>query len=402
MQKIILALLTIFTLQPLAAMESDGSKRRRTGESQPTPTSENLLKAAKDGNADECEWLIDQGVDVNTRNRDPLFPLPIDNAEFGSDSTPLITAAAWNHSNTCKLLIKKGATINGQNSKGNTALMVAAEAGHKDIYELLIGEGADERAKNHNESTVLMFAATSGNKDICNLLIRNGADVNAHNIWRTTALMIAAENGHLETCKILIENGANVHAVNSDGVPTLQYAAYNGHDQVCKLLLEHGANPNALGLNGIPTLIDCIRSEDCDDEQAEKCVRILLEFGADVNLLSDGKPIDYRPRPQRQNVGSTALMEAISWGSPALRKSLLQYGVNYEYENNEGESAITRARDVENVEEDDNDHMVALLMNPNRMHQVMITDNPLLQRRFGNDTNNLCKAFENRELLGKK
>jgi ankyrin repeat protein len=180
----------------------------------------------------------------------------------------------------------------------------------------------------------------------------------------------------------------------------VQYAAIRGHEQICKLLLDHGANPNALGINGMPTLIECIKNEYATDEQIFKCVKILLKYGADVNLLSTGRPIDYSRNAQ--NEGSTALMEAISWRSRRLCELLLQWGADYEYQNNQKESAITRAQDVEIFEIEDIDHMITLLTNPNIRHGVMIRpDNPILQQGFGNDANNIPRALLKRE-LGKK
>jgi len=333
MKKTLFVLITIFTLQPLLSMKPSKDKRPRIGQSDEfgettvapyppaipiaeelQPTSEALHRAILENNRSLCEWLINNGVDVNTPNQ--------------YNNTPLISAVDYHYPEVCKLLLGHGADVNAQNQSGETALAFACE-------------------------------------------------------W-----------GHLEICKALIAHGADIHA-QSHHRPLLYSPAKHGHSQICRLLLAHGANPNVLDQNGTPTLIACLKSETSTPEKIYQCVKVLLEYGADVNLLSTGRPIDYGP--DAQNEGSTALMESIFWGSRELCELLLSYGADYEYENTEHESAIIIAQQGNSY--NGNDHaLIALLNNPAEIQRIMIrANNPILQRRFGSYSNP-CDAFLKREL----
>jgi ankyrin repeat protein len=419
-----LMLLTFFTLQPLVAMEPDGSKRPRIGQSDefsdgseqttiaPRPpalpiarelllraTSENLFKAAQKGDASLCDHLIDNGVNVD--------------AQDSRGATALMIAIQYGHEEACTLLIKKGANVNAQDVNGKTVLMHAIVQGHKNICKLLLDQNADVNPRIINvfnqDGTIgswvggwvnanpLVWAAEEGQEEVCRLLIERGANIDARRgmLNDLTALMVAARNGHKKTCELLLKHNANVDAQNQYNCTALTFAACNGHAQICTLLLQHGANPNTLDDLQMPILINCIESEDSTDERIHKCVEILLKYGADVNLLSDGRPIDYGQ--YAQNAGSTALMEAISHKSRGLCELLLQRAADSEYVNMEGESALTRAHHVQpqEFEEVDNNPWVALLTNPEIRHAVMIRpDNPLFE-------GNLNGYYSKKDILSK-
>jgi ankyrin repeat protein len=386
-----LMLLTFFTLQPLVAMEPDGSKRPRIGQSDefsdgseqttiaPRPpalpiarelllraTSENLFKAAQKGDASLCDHLIDNGVNVD--------------AQDSRGATALMIAIQYGHEEACTLLIKKGANVNAQDVNGKTVLMHAIVQGHKNICKLLLDQNADV------------------NPRIVNVFNQDGTIGSWVGGWaNANPLIWAAQEGQEEVCRLLIERGANIDARRGmlNDLTALMVAARNGHAQICTLLLQHGANPNTLDDLQMPILINCIESEDSTDERIHKCVEILLKYGADVNLLSDGRPIDYGQ--YAQNAGSTALMEAISHKSRGLCELLLQRAADSEYVNMEGESALTRAHHVQpqEFEEVDNNPWVALLTNPEIRHAVMIRpDNPLFE-------GNLNGYYSKKDILSK-
>ena len=68
----------------------------------------------------------------------------------------LIHAVIINNYDLVKSLIDEGADVNAKNKYGSIALMIALEEGHKEICELLIANGADVNAKDKLERTVLM------------------------------------------------------------------------------------------------------------------------------------------------------------------------------------------------------------------------------------------------------
>jgi ankyrin repeat protein len=445
MKKILFTLITIFTLQPLIAMESDGSKRPRIDQSdefttaeqtivprppampiadelQPPATSTQLSIAAQNGNSILCEWLINQGVNVNAQNNlgntalmyaaakghiDVCRLLIARGAHVNGENshywgeTPLMSAAAAlkGHKKVCELLIAHGAHVNAQDNQNQTALMRAASSGHKDICELLIASNAQIEAQDNGGTTALIFAAYWCRREICKLLIANGARIEAHTNEGNTALMVAiAGRKNLKVCEFLIDHGANINAQNNQGETILHIAVYQGKNEICRLLLEHGANPNALMNDGTSVLMHGIHGEiGVPDDHKCRCVKLLLKYGADVNLLSDGKQIDYSKNAQNEEC--TAFMEAICMELPReLLELLLQYGADYTYKTKNGVSALTT---INRLEEQIEGYagISSLLTNPTEMHALMIrSDNPLLQKRLGNDSNNIHIAFLKREL----
>ena len=92
-----------------------------------------LHKAAADGNLEECEKLLKDGVDPNIRDKGEL------------NKTPIMSAAVKGHTETLKLLIKYGGDVNLKNQYGVTALLenVGQEDEHSEVVRILLDAGSD-------------------------------------------------------------------------------------------------------------------------------------------------------------------------------------------------------------------------------------------------------------------
>jgi ankyrin repeat protein len=211
--------------------------------------------------------LLDQGADVNAKNRrasTPLFwaihdekkvKLLVDrgadiNVKQADGRTPLYQAATMgNGISTLRFLLEKGADPNIATATGQTPLMAAAARGATDAMILMIGKGADVNARNGAGATALMGAAFSGVAGAVQLLLDKGADPNAANKRGETPLASAATAGVEESVKLLLDNGAKVNVPDDRGYSALMYAA--GSDAmpaaIVKLLLAKGADPNCTG-----------------------------------------------------------------------------------------------------------------------------------------------------------
>jgi ankyrin repeat protein len=99
----------------------------------PGPPGARLIEAAGMGDTATVRALLDQQVDVNTKNE-----------VFGH--TALIVAARQGHTDTVRLLIERGADIHAQDKYGSTALQWAEKNGHTAIVQLLEEAGARETA----------------------------------------------------------------------------------------------------------------------------------------------------------------------------------------------------------------------------------------------------------------
>jgi hypothetical protein len=152
-----------------------------------------LHDAAQNGDIVKVRQLIEQGVDVNARDKDQNTPLDY---------------AAWRGGNTdvVKLLIEKGANVNEVGEAG--PLHLAARTGRTDVAKLLIEKGADVNARdNIRQWTPLHEAANFGNTEVAKLLIEKGADVNAKDKWQSTPAMVAEQHNHVEFAAMLRKQG---------------------------------------------------------------------------------------------------------------------------------------------------------------------------------------------------
>jgi ankyrin repeat protein len=189
-------------------------------------------------------------------------------------NTPLILAARKGNTEQVNALLQKNADANSHNREGTTALMAATWGGdgrgNTQIARTLIAHGADVNATNMNGRTALMEAAGNGNTDFVGLLVEHGADVNAALSTGQTALMEAALNGRIAIVHILLEHGADPNAINGEGHTALIWAAGKGHVEIVRMLLEHHADARAKDFQGKTALEWATRAKKMDIVQILK------------------------------------------------------------------------------------------------------------------------------------
>jgi len=101
-----------------------------------------IWRAAASGNIEAIEQHLEAGIDVDAK-------------ETPGGGTPLIVAAIFGQTEAAKLLIEKGANVNGTSNDGATALHAAAFFCHTEIVKMLLGKGAVVDAKNMRGETPL-------------------------------------------------------------------------------------------------------------------------------------------------------------------------------------------------------------------------------------------------------
>ena len=129
--------------------------------------------------------LIERGMSVSTRD--------------SQGNTPLHWAATAGQLETAKILITKGADVNGTNLFGSTPLLaVARDKAAPDIVELLVKSGARVDAIDHSGENALHKLAWFGypeeNIRSAQTLLDAGADVNTKNREGKTPLDILMDN----------------------------------------------------------------------------------------------------------------------------------------------------------------------------------------------------------------
>jgi ankyrin repeat protein len=230
-----------------------------------------------------------------------LFPI---GAFAQNANDDLIAAAKRGDAAEVKSLIAKGANVNARTNYGATALHFAADRGHLEVIKALVEAGADVNAKDdfykmpplsmammrkHKDVIAYLQQAASAKKDApqpaaapeapaqpkapakpadpalgeglldaarkgdvaaVKSLLAKGADVNAKTRYNQTPLMFAAQQGHIEIVKLLLEAGADVNVTDTfyKFVTAVSVAAERGHAEVVKLLLEKGAKSKETAL----------------------------------------------------------------------------------------------------------------------------------------------------------
>jgi Cdc6-like AAA superfamily ATPase len=128
-----------------------------------------LLRASAGGQAEVVRCLLEQGAEVNSRNRD--------------GETSLFLSAKNGHKDVAmELLACDNVDMNLKNNgTGYTALMAAVMNEHEAMVELLLrSKRADAKIQDFRGATVLHYAAIEAISDsVITMLLDNGADINA-------------------------------------------------------------------------------------------------------------------------------------------------------------------------------------------------------------------------------
>lgn len=96
-------------------------------------------------------------------------------------------------------------------------------------------------------------------------------------------LLDAAEEGNIERVKELLEANADlIRYKDADGYTALHRACYEHHVEVASILISHGCEIDAACLQGWTPL------HSASHWNAFRCVRVLLENGANVNAQTEG------------------------------------------------------------------------------------------------------------------
>jgi hypothetical protein len=151
-----------------------------------------LMRASRMGLTYYVKTFLDQGTDVNTRDK------------YGY--TALFTAALWRQFEVAELLLDRGADVDMRGPNGWTPLICALSVvrlNESALAEMLLRRGANVNAKGDDGETVLMLATKKGQKNIVEELLRRGADASVKDPAGKTALMFAEENHLKEIAEIL-------------------------------------------------------------------------------------------------------------------------------------------------------------------------------------------------------
>ncbi|OXM15693.1 ankyrin repeat domain-containing protein [Paenibacillus herberti] len=192
-----------------------------------------LLQAAERKDAATLEKLIKDGANIN--------------AQDSKGRTAAMIATYNNDIASAKVILEAGADVNIQDEMKNTPFLYAGAEGNLEILKLTIAAGADPTITNRYNGTALIPASEHGYTGVVQELLTNTKiDVNHVNRLGWTALMeaIVLNNGNAnqqETVRLLIQHGADVNLPDEEGVTPLKHARQRGFDEIVQLLVQAGA-----------------------------------------------------------------------------------------------------------------------------------------------------------------
>ncbi|MGJ8641511.1 MAG: ankyrin repeat domain-containing protein [Opitutaceae bacterium] len=333
------------------------------------------------GDGARVTQLLLEGADVNVAQRD--------------GSTALIWAAYHADADALARLLIKGANPNVENTFGVQAISVACQNGDLRSFEHLLAAGADLHLDQHKGKMLIFHAARSGNVDLVNRLLQLKADPNTKIGENQTPLMWAASEGHDSVVATLLKAGADPNAHTKPGFAPIHFAARDGNIGAIQLLLQAGvdvdapiiwkggrgfrsprnhttaltiaienaeyetgiallearADPNDLRSGFAPlhtmTWVRKAHTGDSSDPEPINYSRMtslefidqLVEFGADVNLLANGK--------------ATAFYLAAQRADFAMMQRLVDLGADPHIANGKGTTALIVAAGVGRGAEND-------------------------------------------------
>jgi ankyrin repeat protein len=165
------------------------------------PSKTPVADATRVGDLETLRALLREGADVN--------------AAQGDGMTALHWAALLGDVESARMLLYAGANVKAATRLGAfTPLLLACKNGHPEVVRALLDGGAQVNDATTNGTTALMFAAASGSVGAVATLLDGGASVNASESARgETALMFAAAYDRATVVDLLVGRGADLAAV---------------------------------------------------------------------------------------------------------------------------------------------------------------------------------------------
>ena len=322
-------------LKVVKALLSKGAEIDVEDEYRCTP----LMLAAEYRHIDILLYLINCGADVNKKyfrmmRRALLYGFQTDLEH--DHRTPLLLAAERRHNDILLHLIDHGADVKNKDDRKRTALHYAIENGDLKVVEALLNKGAEIDVEDEDCCTPLILAVERGHSDILLLLINCSADVNKKDSHKRTALHYASERGRLKVVNALLSKGAEIDVEDENHCTPLILAAKDQRLATMCHLIKAGAN--------VKQFVDYY----CDIGKGSYferhyLLRLLLYAINNNHIAEAGVLITNGVGIEGEldiNPPRTALTLSAENGHDSLVRNLILQGVNVNYQDDSGRSAL--------------------------------------------------------------
>jgi ankyrin repeat protein/endogenous inhibitor of DNA gyrase (YacG/DUF329 family) len=254
-----------------------------------------ITEAAKTGNCDMIQLLLDYGATVPPLHR--------------RSNHPLIVAARHNHSKAVELFVKAGAESKSESSRRSAA------GGRDDVAQFLLDSGATTHAAAKKFSG--LTAAQSGNMVTVRLFQLYGEDIDRPTADGRTPLQIALEEfSPPDVIHTLLESGANPGRKGRGGFTALHTLVVLKRHDLLETLLAAGASLSTADNKGNTPLLLAVSVSNL------RAVELFLQCKADPSA--------------KDNFGRTSLHIAAGNGSTNILGMLLDAGADVTPTDNHG------------------------------------------------------------------
>ncbi|MDO8681943.1 MAG: ankyrin repeat domain-containing protein [Armatimonadota bacterium] len=175
---------------------------------------------------------------------------PVVYGKWFNGTTPLHIAASKGDKDAVQVLLEQGMDINTRNNRGYSAIEFAALHGHAGVVDLLASNGADltvwtGSVWGNARLSVLGMAAAEGRLEVVKVLLARGESVNDTDGHGSSVLNAAIDREQREVIRLLLEYNPNLGPARDSGLTPVHEVAHEKYLDILDLLLKHGADINS-------------------------------------------------------------------------------------------------------------------------------------------------------------